>query len=108
MLSYNLQYLIILGIRLLSILKLAKYPSQMFSNMHIQTYLCRMYAKIGQRMTDDVHLKKVFSNPDMVREAKVFEGMLKGLTIQPAESYDNKFCDDVKLLIIVWYSKKQN
>ncbi len=69
----------------------------MFSNMHIQTYLCRMYAKIGQRMTDDVHLKKVFSNPDMVREAKVFEGMLKGLTIQPAESYDNKFSDDVKL-----------
>ena len=54
-----------------------------------------MYASLGQRVTEDVHLKKVFSNPDMVRDAKMFEGMLKGLTIQPAESYDNKFSDDV-------------
>ena len=71
-------------------------------------FFCRMFAKIGQRMTEDVHLKKVFSNPDMVREAKVFEGMLKGLTIQPAESYDNKFCDDVRTFSTELYSKWQS
>jgi hypothetical protein len=56
-----------------------------------------MYASLGQRVTEDVHLKKVFSNPDMVRDANIFAGMLKGLTIQPAESYDNKFSDDVSI-----------
>ncbi len=54
-----------------------------------------MYASIGQRVSESVHLSQVFSDADKIRDSDRFLGMLKGLTIQPAECYDNKFSDDV-------------
>jgi hypothetical protein len=56
-----------------------------------------MYASIGQRVSESVHLNQVFSDADKIRDSDRFQGMLKGLTIQPAETYDNKFSDDVSV-----------
>jgi hypothetical protein len=56
-----------------------------------------MYASIGQRVSESVHLSQVFSDADKIRDSDRFQGMLKGLTIQPAECYDNKFSDDVSV-----------
>ena len=40
-------------------------------------------------------MREFFSDGDLLRRAGVIDGILKGLTIQPVESVDNNFVDDV-------------
>ena len=40
-------------------------------------------------------MRQFFADGDLLRDAGVIDGLLRGLAIQPSESVDNNFVDDV-------------
>jgi hypothetical protein len=40
-------------------------------------------------------LTEVFGNADLLRENNMFDSLLKGLTIQPCQRFDNTFANSV-------------
>ena len=60
-------------------------------------FLPRMFK--GRQLSGAIDLKTTFNNADIIREGNNFDEILAGLTMQPSESYDTNFVEDVSLLI---------
>ena len=59
--------------------------------------LLRMFN--GHQLSGLIDLKTAFNNADIIREGNNFDEILAGLTMQPSESYDTNFVEDVRILI---------
>lgn len=49
----------------------------------------------GRQLSGSIDLKTAFNNGDIIREGNNFDEILAGLTMQPSESYDTNFVEDV-------------
>ena len=49
----------------------------------------------GEIFSGMFDLKDTFNNGDITREGNNFEEILAGMTMQPSESYDTNFVEDV-------------
>ena len=55
----------------------------------------------GRQLSGVIDLKTAFNNADIIREGNNFDEILAGLTMQPSESYDTNFVEDVSLLGLI-------
>ena len=53
----------------------------------------------GRQLSGVIDLKTVFNNGDVIREGNNFDEILAGLTMQPSESYDTNFVEDVRSIL---------
>ena len=58
------------------------------------SFLCRMFK--GLKLTESRNLRDVFNDGDILREGDNFNQIMKGLTMQPSQSYDTNFAEDVR------------
>ena len=55
----------------------------------------------GRQLSGVIDLKTAFNTADIIREGNNFDEILAGLTMQPSESYDTNFVEDVSLLGLI-------
>ena len=49
------------------------------------------FTKISRKAKNRIRLTEVFSNGDILRQPNFFDELLRGMTIEPSEDYDNNF-----------------
>lgn len=60
------------------------------------TQILRLYSHISSQLTRELQLRDVFGNGDLIRENNAFDSILKGLTIQPSEKFDNTVAQTIR------------
>ena len=54
----------------------------------------------GRQFSGSFDLKTTFNNPDIVRAGNNFDEILAGLTMQPSQTFDTNFVEDVSFYTI--------
>jgi len=63
--------------------------------------ISKLYSLVGKQVQQQFTLSDMFVNADIVRENGNFNRLLKGLTIQPCEKFDNTFANSLKNQLFV-------
>ena len=58
-----------------------------------------VYSIATAQLEKTMTLSDVFGNADILRENNMFDSLLKGLSIQPAQTFDNAFANSVSCII---------
>ena len=53
----------------------------------------------GSKLSGEMDLKTVFNDANIIREGNNFDEILAGLTMQPSQSYDTNFVEDVSQFV---------
>ena len=61
---------------------------------------CSVYSIATAQLENSVTLSDVFSNADILRENNMFDSILKGLSIQPSQRFDNAFTNSVSYITV--------
>ena len=63
-------------------------------------FLSSLYSPITEQLIEQMTLSDVFGNADFIREQSRFDQVLKGLTIQPSQRFDNSFTNSVRPIFL--------
>ena len=66
------------------------------------SYFPSVYSIVTNQVERNFVLKDIFANADLIRENQMFDKLLKGLTIQPCEKFDNAFTNSVTILKLTY------
>ena len=63
--------------------------------------ISKLYSLVSNQVQQQFVLSSIFGNADLLRENGNFDRLLKGVTLQPCEKFDNAFADSLKNQLFV-------